>query len=164
MQCCKVFLMDVCPTCFYERGYKANDNIESLKKVITKTFCNCVDCKWPSLATEPCQDRSCVNFLHHLCENDYDTEKFTDEFDQMHGVKKRCKSCVDKMMKACDNSLKILSDKEVENHLIKKLIVLFQITINQKVFMIVMQLLLMMMIIMKWLRKIEISIWFIKSY
>ena len=46
----------------------------------------------------------------------------------MHGVKKRCKSCVDKMMKACDNSLKILSDKEVENHLIKKLIVLFQIT------------------------------------
>ena len=29
MQCCKVFLMDMCPTCFYERGYKANDNIES---------------------------------------------------------------------------------------------------------------------------------------
>ena len=61
------------------------------------------------------------SFLPSLYQNDYDTEKFTDEFDQMHGVKKRCKSCVDKMMKACDNSLKILSDKEVENHLIKKL-------------------------------------------
>ena len=53
------------------------------------------------------------SFLPSLYQNDYDTEKVTDEFNQMHGVKKRCKSCVDKMMKEFDNSLKILSDKEV---------------------------------------------------
>ena len=82
--------------------------------------------KWPSLVTEPCQDRYWDNSIHHSCQIDYDTETFADEFDQIHGVKKRCKSCVDKTMKEFDNSLKISSDKEVKNHLIKKFIVYFK--------------------------------------
>ena len=81
--------------CFFETGYKNSDNSESLKKVITKNVCNYVDCKWSSLVTEPCQDRYCDNFFHHLCQNDYDTETYTDGYDQMHGLKKRYKSCVD---------------------------------------------------------------------
>ena len=61
-----------------------------------------------------CQDRYCDNFFQYLCQNDYDTEKFDDEFDQIHNVKKRCNSCVDKVMKAFDNSLEMSSDKEVK--------------------------------------------------
>ena len=77
-------------------------------------MCNYVDCKLPSLVTEPCQDRSCDNFFHHLCQNYYDTETYTDGYDQIHGLKKRYKSCVDKMMKVFNNSLKMSSDKEVK--------------------------------------------------
>ena len=113
MKCCKVCLMDACPACFYQRWYKTNDIIENSKNVITKNVYNYVDCKWPSLVTEPCQDRSCDNFFHHSCQNYYDMETFADKFDQMHDLKKRCKSCVDKMMEAFNNSLKASSNKEV---------------------------------------------------
>ena len=37
----------------------------------------------------------------------------------MYGLKKRCKSCDDKMMKAFDESLKISSDKKVKTFLSK---------------------------------------------
>ena len=40
-------------------------------------------------------------------------ETFADKFDQMHDLKKRCKSCVDKMMEAFNNSLKASFNKEV---------------------------------------------------
>ena len=66
------------------------------------------------MGTEPCQDRSCDDFFYHLCQNDYDTKTFADEFDQIRGLKKRCKSCVDKITKAFDNGLKISSDKDVK--------------------------------------------------
>ena len=141
--------MNVCPVWFCERGYKTNNIIESSKQVITKKNCNYLDYKWSSLVTEPCQDYSCENCFHHSCQNDYDTERYADEYDKMHGLKKHYKSCVDKMMKVFYNSLKKSSDKENKNHLIKKFIILFQITINQKIFMIMMQLLLTMMIIIK---------------
>ena len=105
--------MDVCPACSYERGYKTNDIIESSKKVITKSVWNYVDCKWPSLATEPCQDRSCDNFFHLLCQNGYN------RYDQIYGLEKRYKLCVDKMIKLFFDSLKMSSDKEVKKHMIR---------------------------------------------
>ena len=129
--------MDICQTYFCESGQKNNYNSENSKKVITHNVYNYVDCKWSSLVTEPCQDRYCDYFFHHLCQNDYDTKKFDDEFDYIHGVKKRCKSCVDKMMKSFDNILKISSNKEIKNHMTKKFINFLQITIHQKMFMIV---------------------------
>ena len=60
----------------------------------------------------PNNDRNCDNFFHYLCQNDYDTEKFDSVFDQIHGVKKRCKSCIE--MKVFVNSLKISFYKQVK--------------------------------------------------
>ena len=75
------FIIDVCPACFCERGYKTNGIIESSKKVITKNVYNYLYCKLPSLVTEPCQEYACDNFFHYLCQNDDDTETFADKFD-----------------------------------------------------------------------------------
>ena len=78
--------MNVCPVWFCERGYKTNNIIESSKQVITKKNCNYVDYKWSSLVTEPCQDYSCETCFHHSCQNDYDTERYADGYDKMHGL------------------------------------------------------------------------------
>ena len=150
--------MNVCLVCFCKRGYKTNDIIESSKNVITKNVYNYVDCKLPSLITEPCQDYSCDNFFHYLCQNDDDTETFADKFDYRYMI---WRNVVKHVLISWWNHLIIVLKyhpiKKLKNHLIKKFIVLFKITTNQKIFVIVMQLLLTTMIIMKWLMTMNMS-------
>ena len=95
----------MCSAYYYERECDSNDIIES-SKVLTKNVCNYINYKYQSLVPEQWQDHSCDNFFHHLCQNKYDMETYVGGFDSLHHLKKRCKSCVDKLMTVFDNSLK----------------------------------------------------------
>ena len=43
-------------------------------------------------------DSSCNNWLHHICQNEYDCAKYDNAFDTMNSYQKRCRICVDKTM------------------------------------------------------------------
>ena len=47
-----------------------------------------------------------------MCQNEYDNSKYNNELDIMHNLKKRCKICVDKLIKSFVNSV----HKEKEHH------------------------------------------------
>ena len=70
---------------------------EGSSNLLSSTRCNYVDCKYKLLVTMKCNNISCNNWFHHLCQNEYDYSKYDNEFDSIYGVKKCCR-CVDKMM------------------------------------------------------------------
>ena len=45
-----------------------------------------------------CHDTSCNNYFYHLCHNGHDSSEYNNEFDIIHNLKKRCRTCVDKLM------------------------------------------------------------------
>ena len=57
------------------------------------------------------------NWFYHLCQNEYDISEYSNEFDKMHGVKKRCKQYVEKLMETFVNS--ITTSKEYDTLFLK---------------------------------------------
>ena len=76
----------MCQTCtvgkqFQEKAIKGSSNL------LSSTKCNYVDCKFNSLVIIKCDDTSCNNWFHHICQNEYDCTKNNNGFDSMHSVK-----------------------------------------------------------------------------
>ena len=80
--------------------------------------CNYVNCKYNLLLTVQCSDTSCNNWIHHMCQNEYDNSKCNTEFDMIHNLKKRCKMYVDTLMESFVNS--VHKEREHHNLLFKK--------------------------------------------
>ena len=75
-----------------------------LKDSINYKF-NYVSCKHSrKLYIIKCGNIDCRYWFHYLRENEYDDSKCSNQFDQLYSVKKRCKTCVDEIMKKIDNS------------------------------------------------------------
>ena len=50
--------------------------IEGSSNLLSSTKCNYVDFKYNSLVTIKCNDTSCNNWCHHICQNEYDCDKY----------------------------------------------------------------------------------------
>ena len=72
--------------------------IDDSSNLLSNTKCNYLGCNFKSLVTIKCGDISCNNWLHHICQNEYNCAKYDIAFDTMHSCKKRCRVCVDKIM------------------------------------------------------------------
>ena len=94
-----------------EKEYKEN-TIENSSNLLSNTKCNYVGCNFKSLIAIKCGDISCNNWLHHICQNDYDYAKYDNGFDTMHSCKKRCRVCVDKIMDKLTKSV-VTEDKKL---------------------------------------------------
>ena len=75
--------------------------------LLSSTRCNYIDCKYNSLITIKCNNTSCNNWFHHLCQNEYNYVKYDNEFDSIHSIKNGCSVCVDKMMETFLKSVDI---------------------------------------------------------
>ena len=85
----------MCQTSNVEKEYKEN-TIEDSSNLFSNTKFNYVGCNFKSLVTIKCGDISCNNWLHHICQDEYDCAKYDNGFDTMYSCKKRCRVCVDK--------------------------------------------------------------------
>ena len=75
------------PSCKVENELNEHRNESSLK-VSTNYDCSYVDCKYTTLATIHYCGTAYDNCFHHLCQNEYDSCKYSNRFDTLHGVKK----------------------------------------------------------------------------
>ena len=98
------FKYNMCQTCTVERQFQEKA-IECSSNVLSSTKGSYVVCKYNSLITIKCNDTSCNNWFHHICQNEYDCAKYEHGFDSMHSVKNRCSVCVDKMMETFSKSV-----------------------------------------------------------
>ena len=65
------------------------------KEYKENTKCNYIGCNFKSSVTIKCANSSCNNWLHHICQNEYDCVKYDNVFDTMNSYQKRCRICVD---------------------------------------------------------------------
>ena len=71
-----------------------------------------IGCNFKSFVTIKCGDSSCNNWLHHICQNEYDCAKYDNAFDTMNSYQKRCRICVDKTMDKFTKSV-VTEDKKI---------------------------------------------------
>ena len=86
-----------------------------------------------------CGNKDCRNWFHHLCQNEYDDSKYENQFDQLHGLKKRYKIGVDEIMKQFDNSfhsinsdVHVLLQNDANENQVNNAIVIYDLTMNSK--------------------------------
>ena len=101
-----IFKYNMCQTCTVGKQFQEKA-IEGSSNLLSSTKCNYVDCKFNSLVIIKCDDTSCNNWFHHICQNEYDCAKFDNGFDSMHSIKKRCSVCVDNIMEKISKSVEI---------------------------------------------------------
>ena len=72
----------------YNMGKKYKEKtIEGSSNLLSRTKFNYVDCNFNSLVTIKYGDILCNNWLHHICQNEYDCAKYENRFDNMYSVK-----------------------------------------------------------------------------
>ena len=114
----------MCQTSNVEKDYKEN-MIDDSSNLLSNTKCNYVGCKFKSLVTIKWNDISCNNWLHHICQNEYDCAKYDNAFDSMHSCKKRCRVCVDKIMDKVTKSVVTEDKKFTKRYVTEKSIFIY---------------------------------------
>ena len=95
-----------------------NDEVkELLLKNPINDNCSYFVCKYSTLETIKVVDTDCKKWCRPLCQNEYNSSKHSNVVEPVHGVKKRCKPCVDRMINKFDNSI---NDHNTESHLLLK--------------------------------------------
>ena len=80
----------MCSSCNVDKELNKEVN-ETLLKYPINYNCNCVVSIYTTLATMKYCDTDYYNWFHHLCQNEYDSSKYSNGFVHLHGVKKHCK-------------------------------------------------------------------------
>ena len=94
----------MCPTCMVEKKFNQIENKSKLKTATTYK-CNYGGCNYEMLYIIQCGYTICDNWFHHLSQNEYGISEYSNKFDKIHGAKKCCKQCVDKLMIFFVNSI-----------------------------------------------------------
>ena len=127
----------MCPSCRVEKEFNEISNASS-KKVKTNYDCNYADCKYTLLPNIQYSHTSSDNWFNHSCQNKYDISKYYNEFDTIHGLKKRCKNCVDKMIQKFVNTINKCSKYHhlLENINQPEIVIEFALNLNKPILII----------------------------
>ena len=77
----------MCQTSNVEKEYKEN-MIDDSSNLLSNTKCNYVGCNFKSSVTIKCGNISCNNWLHHICQNDFNVVEYV-----LTRLWKSCQKC-----------------------------------------------------------------------